>query len=86
MSQLAWALLGQGKFTEAESLVVQGFEGMKARESKMPPNGKQWLHEAAQPVVKLYGMWGKPETATKWRIKLGLDDLPRDLFAPIRKH
>ena len=36
MSQLGEALLGQGRHAEAESLIVSGYEGMKARERGSP--------------------------------------------------
>ncbi len=37
MSLLGGALLGQGRYAEAEPLVIGGYEGMKAREAKIPP-------------------------------------------------
>ena len=36
MSLLGGALLGQGRYAEAEPLIVAGYEGMKAREAKIP--------------------------------------------------
>ena len=35
MSLLGGALLGQGRYAEAEPLVVAGYEGMKAREARI---------------------------------------------------
>ena len=35
-SLLGGSLLGQGKFAEAEPLVVSGYEGLKAREARIP--------------------------------------------------
>jgi hypothetical protein len=81
MSQLGGALLGQGKYAEAEPLVVPGYEGMKAREAKIPAQARPRLLEAAERVVRLYEAWGKPEKATEWKAKLGLNDLPKDVFA-----
>jgi hypothetical protein len=81
MSLLGGALLGQGKCTEAEPLVVQGYEGMKAREAKIPVPAKSRLTEAAERVVQLYEAWGQPEQAAAWKQKLGLADLPADAFA-----
>jgi hypothetical protein len=82
MSQLGGALLGQGKYAEAEPLVVPGYEEMKARETKIPAQGKPRLLEAAERVIRLYEAWGKSETATEWKATLGLADLPTDVFAP----
>ena len=39
-SQLGGSLLGQNKFAEAETLIVSGYEGMKAREARIPSPGK----------------------------------------------
>jgi tetratricopeptide (TPR) repeat protein len=80
-SLLGGALLGQGRYAEAEPLVVSGYEGMKAREGTIPPVAMPRLTEAALRVVQLYESWGKPEQATAWKAKLGLDDLPADVFA-----
>jgi hypothetical protein len=81
MSQLGGALLGQGKYAEAEPLVVPGYEGMKAREAKIPAWSKTNLAQAAERVVRLYEAWGNPEKATEWKARLGLGDLPADVFA-----
>jgi hypothetical protein len=81
MSLLGGALLGQERYAEAEPLIVPGYEGLKAHEAKIPPPGKVRLPEAAERVVRLYEAWGKPEQATAWKAKLGLADLPDDVFA-----
>ena len=69
-SLLGGSLLGQKKYAEAEPLIVSGYEGMKAREAKIPPPGKPRLTEAAERVVKLYEDWGKKDKAAEWRAKL----------------
>jgi serine/threonine protein kinase/tetratricopeptide (TPR) repeat protein len=81
MSLLGGALLGQGNHAEAEPLVVPGYEGMKAREAKIRAQDKPRLAEAAERVVRLYEAWGKPEQADAWKGRLGLADLPSDVFA-----
>jgi tetratricopeptide (TPR) repeat protein len=80
MSQLGAALAGQKKYAEAEPLIIQGFEGMKARETKIPAANRYHLREAAERVVRLYEVWGKPDEASIWKAKLGLSDLPADPF------
>jgi hypothetical protein len=79
-SQLGGSLLGQKKYAEAEPLIVQGLEGMKAREAKIPAPRKPSLAEAAERVIRLYENWGKTEQATAWKAKLGMPDLPADVF------
>ena len=36
-SKLGGVLLGQKKYADAEPLLLQGYEGMKQREAKIPP-------------------------------------------------
>ncbi len=81
MSQLGEALVGQGRYAEAEPLIVGGYEGMKVREFKIPSTSRPRLLEAAKRIVHLYDAWGRPEQAAAWKLKLGLADLPADVFA-----
>ena len=82
MSMLGEALSRQAKFAEAEPLIVKGYEEMKARAAKIPPPFRTLrLSEAAERVAALYEAWGKPEQAAAWKDKLGLADLPAEVFA-----
>ena len=67
MSLLGTALLGQGRYTEAEPLIVPGFEGMTERQAKIAMPDRSRLREAAERVVRLYEDWGKAEQATAWK-------------------
>jgi tetratricopeptide (TPR) repeat protein len=80
-SLLGGSLLGQGQLAEAEPLILAAYEGLKAREAKIPGPRKSNLAKAAERVVQLYEAWGKPEQAAAWKAKLGMSDLPADLFA-----
>jgi tetratricopeptide (TPR) repeat protein len=66
-SQLGGALLGQGKYAEAEPLLVSGYDGMKRREATMPPQARDLLPEALERLVQLYEATGKPDEAARWR-------------------
>jgi non-specific serine/threonine protein kinase/serine/threonine-protein kinase len=81
ISQLGAALAGQKKYAEAEPLLLQGYEGLNARAGRIPAPRKNSLAEAAARVVRLYDEWNKPEQSTAWKIKLGMPDLPADVFA-----
>jgi serine/threonine protein kinase/tetratricopeptide (TPR) repeat protein len=81
MSQLGDALAGQNKYAEAEPLLLRGYEGLKAHAAKIPGRSKKSLTEAAERVMKLYEAWGKPDQAAAWKAKLGMSDLPADVFA-----
>jgi tetratricopeptide (TPR) repeat protein len=69
-SLLGGSLLGQKRYDEAEPLILSGYEGMKAREAKIPQAGKPQLNEAAERVVKLYEDWSKKDKAAEWQTKL----------------
>ena len=64
------SLLGQKKYTEAEPLLVSGYEGMKQRQDKIPANGRVRLKEALQRLVQLYEETGRPDQAAEWKQKL----------------
>jgi hypothetical protein len=70
-SLLGDALLGQGKYAEAEPLLLRGYEGLKAREGQIPPlYSRHRVAEAARRIVRLYEAWGQAEKAAEWRTKL----------------
>ena len=57
---LAHSLVGQGRYAEAEPLVVSGYDGMKSRTAARDDAEDHWLREAADRVVNLYLCWNKP--------------------------
>ncbi len=61
------ALLGQKRFAEAEPFLVKGYEGLKQRETRIPPQGQFYVPKTLDSVIQLYDAWGKPEEAAKWR-------------------
>ena len=84
-SLLGVSLLGQGRYAEAEPLIVSGYEGMKAHAATIPAAAKSHLAEAGLCVVALYEALGRPEETTRWRSRLEIDAgrarLPDDVFA-----
>ena len=66
-SQLGAALLGQKKYTEAEPLLVKGYEGMKAREKTIPASGSARIPEALDRLIELYAALDKHDEAKKWQ-------------------
>ena len=67
---LGGSLLGQKKYVEAEPLLLAGYEGMKQREVKIPPEGKVRLNETLQRLAQLCDATQRPEQAVEWRKKL----------------
>lgn len=69
-SMVGGALLGQKKYSEAEPLLLSGYEGLKQRESQIPAIGKPRLKEALQRLVQLYDATGRADKAAEWKQKL----------------
>jgi serine/threonine protein kinase len=67
MSALGGALLGQKKYSDAEPLLLKGYEGMKRREKTIPPQGKIRIPEAVERLVQLYESLDNKDEAAKWR-------------------
>ena len=74
-SMLGASLIGQGRYAEAEPLVLSGYQAMKAREARIPFPARTRLSAAAVRVIKLYEYWGKNDMATRWRAQLTLNCL-----------
>jgi len=66
-SLLGGALLGQKKYAASEPLLKAGYEGMKQRAEKIPPEGKLRLGEALDRLVELAEATGKADDAKKWK-------------------
>jgi predicted Ser/Thr protein kinase len=67
-SLLGASLLGQGKYAEAEPLLISGYEGLEKLSPAISVEAN--LPEAGERVVRLYTAWDKPEKAAEWRQKL----------------
>jgi len=66
-SLLGGALLGQKKYAEAAPLLKAGYEGMKRRAEKIPPEGKDRPAEALDRLIELAEATGKTEDAQRWK-------------------
>jgi tetratricopeptide (TPR) repeat protein len=66
-SLLGQALVEQRKFAESEPRLVAGYEGMKQREDKIPPQDKHHLIKALERLVSFYEAWGQVDKASAWR-------------------
>jgi serine/threonine protein kinase/tetratricopeptide (TPR) repeat protein len=69
-SLLGAALLLQRQYATAGPLLEAGYQGMKARRSKMPPAAEVRLTEAVQRLVQLCESTGKKDEAARWRKEL----------------
>jgi len=80
-AMLGGSLLELGRYAESEPLLLSGHEGLKAREAAIPGFARTYIGEAAGRIVRLYEAWGRPDKAREWKARLGLADLPDDVFA-----
>jgi len=69
-STLGGCLLGQKKYSDAASLLLSGYQGMKQREHKIPPVGKARLKETIQRLVRLYEATERPDQVAQWKTEL----------------
>jgi len=67
---LGAALLGQKKYSEAEPLLLAGYQGMKQREATIPPPFKLLLMEALERLVQFYEATADKDKAREWQNKL----------------
>jgi hypothetical protein len=65
--------MGQNKFSEAEPLLVAGYQGLKKLEATITPDDKPCLKEALKRLVNFYGATDQPERAAEWKKRLEED-------------
>ena len=68
-SLLGASLAGQKKYAEAESLLLEGYQGMAARKGRIAVPDWYHLDRSRKWIVELYEGRGKPEKAAKWQRK-----------------
>jgi hypothetical protein len=65
-SQLGGAIAEEGRFTEAEPLLLEGYATMK--EHPWAPTDRKL--RAIRRIVRLYESWDKPDQTSEWRRRL----------------
>jgi len=69
-SLLGESLAGEKKYSEAEPLLLEGYQGMLARKDRIDVPDLYHLGLAHQWLVQLYQAWGKPDKAAEWKRKV----------------
>ncbi|MFO0846568.1 MAG: serine/threonine-protein kinase [Gemmataceae bacterium] len=69
VSILGAVLWGQHNYTEAEPLLLRGYEGMQSREALLQAIWKRRMGEAGQRVVHFYEVTNQLKKARAWREK-----------------
>jgi predicted Ser/Thr protein kinase len=72
-SVLGGSLTGQKRYAEAESLLLEGYNGMIQNQTGNSTDRAGLERNALERIVRLYEDWGKQETAAEWRKKAGAD-------------
>jgi tetratricopeptide (TPR) repeat protein len=67
MSQLGGAIVGEGKFAQAEPLLLEGYAGIKDDRQVLPDLKRR----AIKRIIRLYESWDKSDQASEWRKRLG---------------
>jgi hypothetical protein len=68
---LVRALLDNGRYAEAEPLLLQRYEGLKQQDMERPdPANSKLIKKVAERIIDLYQAWGKAEQAESWSTKL----------------
>ncbi len=66
-SLLGASLAGQGKFAEAEPMLIGGYQGMNGQISSIPFEVRAEIGETSRRIAQLYDSWGRAEKAAEWR-------------------
>jgi non-specific serine/threonine protein kinase/serine/threonine-protein kinase len=66
---LGSSLAAQGRFAEAEPLLVDGYNGMTGQTEQIPFEFRSTIDRTLQQIVQMYEHWEKPEKAAAWRNK-----------------
>jgi tetratricopeptide (TPR) repeat protein len=70
-STLGEVLASQGKFAEAEPLLLAGYEGLVLRQDKIPEHRRaETMQGALQRIVEFYEATQRPDDVRLWREKL----------------
>jgi eukaryotic-like serine/threonine-protein kinase len=70
MSQLGASLAGLARYTEAEPLLIRGYEGLLAGGARGSAARKKDLTTAGARIVSFYEACGKSDQAAAWKAKL----------------
>jgi len=68
-SLLGASLAGEKKYTQAEPMLLEGYQGMLARKDSMAVPDQYHFELARGWLVTLYQDWGKPDKAAEWKKK-----------------
>ncbi|MBV9154647.1 MAG: tetratricopeptide repeat protein [Acidobacteriaceae bacterium] len=68
-SLLGASLAGQRRYAEADPLLVDGYEGVLARNERIAVENRYHRDRAREWLIQFYTASGKPDKAAEWRRK-----------------
>jgi eukaryotic-like serine/threonine-protein kinase len=72
-SLLGSSLAGQGRYQEAEPLLLDGYAAMAERRTRIPALDRSYLVRSGEAIVSLYRAWKQPGKAEVWTRKLAAE-------------
>jgi tetratricopeptide (TPR) repeat protein len=66
-SVLGGSLAAQGRFDEAEPLLLGAYQELIQDQVKIPWDSRSAMGQAGERIIQLYESWGKPEKVKAWR-------------------
>lgn len=72
-SLLGGTLIGQGKYEEAEPLLLQALEGLNLHKDEIPPNAQRHIRATIDRLIQLYESTNRPDEVVRWKAKLPTD-------------
>ncbi len=69
-SLLGGTLIGQGKYEEAEPLLLQAFEGLNLHKDEVPPTAQRHIRATIDRLIQLYESTNRPDEVVRWKAKL----------------
>jgi tetratricopeptide (TPR) repeat protein len=69
-SLVGGALMGQQRYAEAEPFLMEGYQGMKQRESMINAGFQHWFNKAGDQLARFYEVTNQPEKARTLREEL----------------
>ena len=61
VARLGGALVGVGRYAEAEPLLITAYRGLRQRAQSIPDSQKSVLESASDSILTLYVAWRKPD-------------------------
>ena len=66
-SMLGASLMAQGRFEQAEPLLLSAYQALTLHRSEIPWESRSAVEQTSHRIIELYKSWGKPDKVEAWR-------------------